>query len=225
VNAPAQLRNIVRELGAFADVMVFTGGLVLPLYLTRRPILRIRPTLDADAVVACASHRDWIGLQGELGRVGVVPLAGEPSAPICRMKTASGHLLDLMPTEPAVLGFANRWFKEGYQRAILADLGDALTIQIFPAPLYFAAKVEAFRGRGLDDPWTSHDLEDILTLIACRPALPTEIQVAEPELRAYLSAAAKEILGLNRLAEIILANVGEREERIVSVLTSFASDI
>ena len=54
MNAPAQLRKIVRDLGAFADVVVFTSGLVLPLYLTRRPILRFRPTLDADAVVACA---------------------------------------------------------------------------------------------------------------------------------------------------------------------------
>jgi hypothetical protein len=204
--------------------MVFTGGLVLPLYLARRPTLRIRPTLDADAVVACASHRDWLGLQRELGRIGVVPLADDPEAPICRMRTAAGHLLDLLPTDPAVLGFANRWFDAGFTHAIPADLGKGLRIRIFPAPLYLAAKFEAFRGRGLDDPWTSHDLEDMLTLIACRPSLPAEVEASEPCLRSYLGAAARAILEVDRLGEVIQANVGEREESIVASLALIASN-
>ncbi|MEB3197842.1 MAG: hypothetical protein VKP62_11625 [Candidatus Sericytochromatia bacterium] len=85
------LRAIAGGLGAFTERMVFTGGLVLPLYLTRKPSLRLPPTRDADVVVACSAHRAWVALQAELGTVGVSPLAGAPEAPICRMRTQAGQ--------------------------------------------------------------------------------------------------------------------------------------
>ncbi len=216
------LRAVVRDLGTFPDRMVFTGGLVLPLYLERRPTFRIRPTVDADAVVACASHREWIGLQGDLGRIGVVPLAGDPDAPICRMRTGGGYLLDLMPSEPYVLGFGNRWFRQGFNQAVTADIGEGLTIRVFPAPLYFAAKAEAFRGRGSQDPWSSHDLEDLLTLLACRPSLVGEVARVDEILGAYLAEVARQILDLERVDELIHGNIGEREDEIMAALAVMA---
>jgi hypothetical protein len=80
------LQAIAKELGTFTDRLVFTGGLVLPLYLTQRPRLRFRPTRDADVVVACSSHRAWLALQDELKTIGVRPFAEAPDAPICRMR-------------------------------------------------------------------------------------------------------------------------------------------
>jgi hypothetical protein len=102
------LSAIVHELGEFNAHMVFTGGLVLPLYLERTPTYRIRPTDDADAVVACTTYIAWARFQEELGRVGIHPVSDDPDAPICRMRTAHGHLIDVMPMEPDVLGFGNR---------------------------------------------------------------------------------------------------------------------
>lgn len=216
------LRAVIRDLGTFHDRMVFTGGLVLALYLERRPTFRIRPTVDADAVVACASHREWLGLQADLGRIGVVPLAGDPDAPICRMRTAGGYLLDLMPSDPDVLGFGNRWFQQGFDRAVTADIGEGLTIRVFPAPLYFAAKAEAYRGRGSQDPWTSHDLEDILTLLACRPSLAGEVARVDELLSAYLAEVARQILELERIDELIHGNIGECEDEIMATLAAIA---
>lgn len=74
------LREVLHDLGAFQDEMVFTGGLVLSLYFEIEPNIRLRPTYDADAVVACASNTRWAALQAELMRIGIMP-ASEPDAP------------------------------------------------------------------------------------------------------------------------------------------------
>jgi len=224
MNATDLLRAIISDVGIFSDRMVFTGGLVLPLYLTRPPRLRIRPTRDADVVVACSSHVAWVRLQIELGTLGVTPIVGDPSAPICRMRTANGHLLDLMPTDPAILGFGNQWFQAGYDRAITVDIGAARPIMIFPAAIYCAAKLEAYRGRGKADPWMSHDLEDLLTLIACRASLVDETRAEPEEVRDFLRHAAREILTLARLDELIHAHIQQSHAQVVSVLTAIAAN-
>jgi len=139
----------------------------------------------------------------ELGRVGVTPVIDDPAAPIYRMRTAAGHLLDLMPANAGVLGFGNEWFEPGYDRAITVEIGVERPLRIFPARICFAAKVEAHQGGGIADPWMSHDLEDILTLVACRASLIAELQ-AEPEtVKDFLRNAAKKLLGLKRLDELI----------------------
>jgi hypothetical protein len=206
------LREIAAELGTFREDMAFTGGLVLPLYFERPPSDRLRPTFDADAVVACSSYARWAGMQAQLMQLGIMP-ANEPNAPICRMKTPKGYLLDVMPMDPDVLGFGNRWFQPGYEQSIPYDLGEGLNIRIFPAALYAAAKAEAYRDRGKDDPWLSHDLEDFLTLLACRPSLLAEIEAADEELRAYLEAFARELLAMDRIDEVIDSHVrGDADE-------------
>lgn len=149
---PEQLKLVVEDLGAFVPRLVFTGGLVLALYFERQPMFRIRPTKDADAVVACATHADYVALQAALGRVGTHPLVGEDDAPICRMVTASGQLLDLMPTQEAILGFGNPWFPLGYETAEPCDIGATQPVRLFPPPVYAAAKAAAYRSRGAGDP-------------------------------------------------------------------------
>ena len=217
------LREVVRDLREYQSRMVFTGGLVLVLYLERKPAFRIRPTDDADAVVACMNHREYVALQTELGRIGVRHLEGDSDAPMCRMRTASGHLLDLMPWDPMVLGFGNRWFRQGYENAISRSIGDGLDIRIFTPPLYAAAKAEAFRDRGKDDPWSSHDLEDFLTLVACRPSLPSEILKVDDELQGYLRTFAAELLNLPRFDEMVSGHVGEMAERTIAGLEKMAT--
>ncbi len=129
------------------------------------------------------------------------------------MKTPKGYLLDVMPMAPDVLGFGNRWFQPDYEQSIPCDLGKGVSIRIFPAALYAAAKAEAYRDRGKDDPWLSHDLEDFLTLLACRPFLLVEIETADEELRAYLKAFARELLAMDRIDEVIDSHVrGDADE-------------
>lgn len=211
------LREVVRELGGLHEAMVFTGGLVLPLYLERPPTLRLRATDDADAVVACSSYPRWAALQAQLMQLGVMPVS-EQEAPICRMRTPQGHLLDVMPTDPAVLGFGNRWFQEGFEKAIAAPIGNGIEIKIFPAPLYAAAKAEAYRDRGKQDPWVSHDLEDFLTLVDCRPSFPEEVARAERELLAYLAGFAAELLAMDEIEELVDAHLRARVDEVLATL-------
>jgi hypothetical protein len=132
---PDQLKLVVEDLGHFVPRLAFTGGLVLGLYLERQPMFRIFPTKDADAVVACTTHADYISLQLELGQVQARPLAGDGDAPICRMVTSSGQLLDLMPADESVLVLGNAWFPLGYETAQSFDIGASQPIRIFPPPV------------------------------------------------------------------------------------------
>lgn len=211
------LREVVIEVGPLHDTMVFTGGLVLPFYFERQPHLRLRSTIDADAVVSCASYPRWVALQADLMNRGIMPVS-ESVAPICRMRTPKGHLLDVMPIDPDVLGFGNRWFRLGFERAIITSVGLGVNIKIFPAPLYAAAKAETYRGRGKQDPWSSHDLEDFLTLLACRPSLPAEIAGEGNELRSYFADFGAELLALDRIDEIIDAHVRDHVDEILASL-------
>ena len=211
------LRQILGELEGIPDPMVFTGGLVLPLYFERSPALRLRPTIDADAVVGCASYARWADLQARLMQRGFVPVSDQ-EAPICRMRTPQGHLLDVIPTEASVLGFGNRWFRQGFDEAVSASLGEGKAIRIFPAPLFVAAKTEAFRDRGKLDPWLSHDLEDVLTLIECRPSFLEEVRREDGELLDYLAAFATELLALERIDELIESHLRASAEPIRTVL-------
>ena len=88
----------------------------------------------------------------------------------------SGVLFDLMPTDPAILGFSNRWYPEAMKTAVRLRLSDSTEIRLISGPAFVATKLEAFISRGGDDILSSHDLEDILNVtgprsIARTPAL------------------------------------------------------
>lgn len=58
-------------------------------------------------------------------------------------------LLDLMPVEPEVLGFSNRWYPYAVETAEPTDLGTGITIRLVSAVGFVATKLEAFAGRGV----------------------------------------------------------------------------
>jgi hypothetical protein len=113
-----------------------------------------------------------------------------PDAPICRW--VAGRLqLDVMPTDPTVLGFSNRWYPLAVETARAYILPGAARIQLIKAPGFVATKLEAFRDRGRGDFVASHDLEDIVTVIDGRPELESEVVASAEALRAYL----RDVLG------------------------------
>jgi hypothetical protein len=66
----------------------------------------------------------------------------------------------------------------------------------------------------------SHDLEDFLTLLACRPTLLTEVAEADAALRAYLIAFAHEV---DRIDEIIESGLGESGPVAAQTLAALAA--
>ena len=116
-----------------------------------------------------------------------------PEAPICRW-VWNGVMLDVMPSEPGILGFHNRWYPLAIKTATRVKLPDGREIPVITAPLFVATKFEAFRGRGNNDYLASHDLEDLITVIDGRQELIVEIQNSVHELQRYLAAEMNKLL-------------------------------
>ena len=57
-----------------------------------------------------------------------------------------------------------------------------------------ATKLEAFLGRGNNDPLSSRDIEDILTVVDGRESLALEIREASAELKTYIAAQLAALL-------------------------------
>jgi len=116
-----------------------------------------------------------------------------PDAPVCRWLAGSA-LLDVMPTDKAVLGFGNRWYEQAVRTAVTHVLPSGTSIRLISAPVFIATKLEAFADRGHGDFLASHDLEDITTLVDGRPDLGDEAAVASTDIRKHLSTQVKGLL-------------------------------
>jgi hypothetical protein len=90
-----------------------------------------------------------------------------------------------MPTDPAILGFSNRWYSPALENAQKTQIGNH-EILVITAPYFLATKLEAFHGRGKND-FSSHDLEDVVTVIDGRPELVAEVSLAPADLQKHLS--------------------------------------
>jgi hypothetical protein len=112
---------------------------------------------------------------------------------ICRWHY-QGLEVDLMPSDPAILGFANRWYPLVIETAQTVTLPSGKTIRLITAPAFLATKFEAFADRGKGDLLGSHDLEGIINVLDGRPELPREVAAAPIALRAYLGARCRELL-------------------------------
>jgi hypothetical protein len=94
-----------------------------------------------------------------------------------------------MPTDEKILGFSNRWYGPALKEATWVELEPGLTIRLVRASHFLATKIEAFRGRGKGDYGSSHDLEDVVSVLDGRPEVVGEIEHAQEDLRAFLAHA------------------------------------
>jgi hypothetical protein len=188
----AQLTAVARMLRPLLDELVFVGGCVTGLLITDPAAPAIRSTIDVDAVAEITSYAEYVAFSGRLRGLGFSEDASE-GAPVCRW--VSGPLiLDVMPLDEKVLGFSNRWYAAALRNPALVSLEPSLTIRAITAPLFLAAKLEAFRSRGGGDYFGSHDLEDVLAVVDGRPSLLEEVRSAPDELRAYLASEWRALL-------------------------------
>jgi hypothetical protein len=104
VNIDPRLTSAATKLEPLLDRIVFVGGCVTGLLLTDPAAAPVRPTLDVDAIVAISSYAEFTRLENHMRYLGFHDSHAE-GAPICRW--ISGDLiLDLMPTDASILGFA-----------------------------------------------------------------------------------------------------------------------
>src|SRR5690606_21309541 len=65
----------------------------------------------------------------------------------CRYKY-QGLIVDIMPLDKNVLGFENKWCKEGFHHLQVYKIDDRVSINILPLAYFLASKLEAFNRRG-----------------------------------------------------------------------------
>ncbi|WIT12253.1 nucleotidyl transferase AbiEii/AbiGii toxin family protein [Paucibacter sediminis] len=186
------LRHIAEALGELREQVVFVGGAVAGLLVTDPLADAVRATRDVDAVVN-ASRAMFHRIEEAVAERGFA--RDISSDVICRwVHKDSGVLFDLMPVQPEVLGFSNRWYPYAVETAVSLDLGSGLTIRLVSAVAFVATKLEAFAGRGNGDFMSSHDLEDVLNIVDGREELAEEMAAAPAELRRAVATAFAQLL-------------------------------
>lgn len=180
------LTLIAQSLGVLCDSLVFVGGCSTGLLLTVPRAQAIRATQDVDVVVHAVSTADYHAMERAVEARGFKHDLS-PEAPICRW-VLHGVALDLMPSQPGILGFHNRWYPMAIETAARFNLPSGMAIRLITAPVFVATKFEAFHGRGNNDYLASHDLEDIITVVDGRPELTQEIEQVDSGLRRYIAA-------------------------------------
>jgi predicted nucleotidyltransferase len=187
----ALVQAVAHALGPLREQLVFVGGCAVGLLLTNVRANAIRMTVDVDLVAEVATLVEFHALEKQFVTLGFSHDLSK-DAPICRWRKAE-LVVDLMPSH-GVLGFHNRWYPLVIGSAVRIQLPDLSHIQLIAAPTLIGTKIEAFKARGRGDFLSSHDLEDILTLVDGRETLYAQINEAPTELRRYISATFSEWL-------------------------------
>lgn len=203
------LREIAQALGDLREQVVFVGGAVAGLLVTDTLANPVRATRDVDAVVS-ASRVMFHRIEETVSQRGFA--RDMSSDVICRwVHKESGLMLDLMPVQPEVLGFSNRWYPHAVETAELVELGPGITIRLVTAVAFVATKLEAFAGRGGGDYLSSHDIEDVLNIVDGRGELANEITMAPAELRQAVGEAFHCLLTDPNFANVLPGMLAEPE--------------
>jgi hypothetical protein len=186
------LISVARLLRPLLDELVFVGGCTTALFITDPAAAEVRSTYDVDAIVEIASYAEYAVFSERLRQLGFAE-DHSAGAPICRW--AHDELrFDVMPTDERILGFSNRWYKAAMENAQNMQIENGLILRVVTAPFFLGTKLEAFKGRGKNDYFASHDLEDLIAVIDGRPSLLAELRLESKELKAYVANVARNLL-------------------------------
>lgn len=188
----ALLVGMVQAMGPLCDQVVFVGGCATGLLIDNAKLMDVRPTEDVDAIVEVATLAGYHALAEQLMQRGFKQTMADNTPPF--RWYWNGMQLDLVPLEEKVLGFANRWYKPGFEAAITATLPSGLQLRHLSAPYFMATKLEAFKDRGNNDVYLSHDLEDVITVVDGREELINELATAPHDVRYFVAQTLRGIL-------------------------------
>lgn len=188
-----QLETAAAVLGPLVGEVVFVGGATVHLWITEPAAPPVRATDDVDVVCEVATRAEYYRLGERLRERGLQEAEGEPV--LCRWRSVQPRLvLDVMPTDPEILGFSNRWYEEAISTAATIALDSGAEIRAATPAFLVATKLCAWKGRGRGDLLASLDVHDVLTLIDGRPELAEEIASASSAIRTYIQDELTELL-------------------------------
>ncbi len=171
-----------QALEELCDELVFIGGSVVGLLLSDSGSEPARATKDVDVIVEVSSRIEYEHLTRRLQLKGFEP---DSDGPICRYKRAE-LMIDVMPLDADILGFSNPWYSHAMRRFKAIKLDNTISINVVTAPVFVATKFAAFQARGANDPFMSHDLEDVLLIVDGRSELLDEISSGNRVVRDFV---------------------------------------
>jgi hypothetical protein len=178
------LRPLLHEL-------VFLGGSATGLLITDQGASSIRATEDVDVITEVGSYAQYGTLSDRLREIGLKEDTRD-GAPMCRWLHGD-LIIDVMPTDPSILGFANRWYTSAISTAQTMEVA-GLPVQVIAPAHFVATKFEAFHDRGGNDIVGSHDLEDIVTVIDGRVEIVDDVRAARSDVRAFVASEIDQLL-------------------------------
>ncbi|MFA7555341.1 MAG: hypothetical protein WCY88_13910 [Spongiibacteraceae bacterium] len=219
-----QLDAVAAALGELNDEITYVGGATTALLVPEVAISGTRRTEDVDVLIDVLSRPEYYRFCDSLREKGFAEDSGD-DAVICRWlaPTKFGRVqVDVMPTDPDILGFSNRWYKQAIALADKVTLPSGIKIRVVSAPYFLATKLEAFKGRGKGD-YFSHDLEDLVFVVENRDRLVVELMSCDQELKSYLADEMKNLLNdqfLNVLPGLLVNQVaGDAVEQTLRLIS------
>lgn len=152
------LVDVARKIRPLLPDFVFVGGAIVELYFTDPVSERVRRTFDTDAICSVTSYTEYHRL-GERLRELSFRQSVQDTDPIFRWRS-EGHVLDVMPTDPSILGFSNPWYEVALDRKMPVEVAGELVVYPY--------------------------LDDIVTLVAGWPELPDEVADARSGMRVWI---------------------------------------
>jgi len=187
---------VVDELGALCAELVLVGGCAVGLLITDKARPTVRVTKDVDLIAEVVTMVSYYELQAKLEALGFKSGTDEV---ICRWQKGE-LLIDVMPTQEIGFGSTNRWYPLVVKYAEEHILPRGGAIRVISAPLFIAAKLEAFQNRGEGD-YSHHDIEDIVNIVDGRVELAEEIRRCDEEIRSYIMQEFDDLLADREFAE------------------------
>lgn len=216
---------VAQALGDLCDKLVFVGGCAAGMLCNSPSAAPPRVTVDVDVVAEVAALAAYHALE-KLFEARGFKRDTSRDAPICRWRLGEVKV-DLMPSDERVLGFANRWYPLALVSATRVSLPSGRQIRLISAPAFLATKLEAFATRGDSDFMSSHDFEDMISVLDGRSDIVAEVAAADSGLADYLVNRFREIVqrpdfdntlpGLVTYDEIYEDRIRRVRDRIVSI--------
>jgi predicted nucleotidyltransferase len=218
----AMLIAMAQAMGPLCEQVVFVGGCATGLLVDDAELMDVRPTEDVDAIVEVASLVAYHRVADKLMDRGFKQTMADNTPPFRwywnRMQ------LDLVPLDEKVLGFANRWYRVGFDAALAVELAGGLKLRHLSVPHFLATKFEAFKDRGNNDVYLSHDLEDIMTVMEGRSTVAQEMAAAHEAVRKHVGLSVEALLHMPTFINALpgLLSDPEKEQAVKARLTQIA---
>ncbi len=106
--------QVAKKLGPLRKQLIFVGGSIVELLLDAEYPLAPRPTYDVDTIVEVYSRSAFAKIEENLRTLGFKNNLADQV--VCRWQI-EGVIIDVMPTDPKILGFSNFWYNAAVKNA------------------------------------------------------------------------------------------------------------